>query len=171
MMKNVAFLLALLCFFFLLLDLSPSSAAHLQYDTEDLASEESLLKLFENWAVRHRKNYTKVHHHDRFHIFKDNLFYIHSHNNHKNSIINEHQERASHVHRLGLNRFADLTLDEFKTKHLGFHITKKNHQLGLRRHTYSSINSKESLPLAVDWREKGAVTPVKDQGQCGKSSL
>lgn len=60
------------------------------------------------------------------------------------------------------NKFADMTNDEFKSIYLGFrtggHASKKLNQ---RYENYSE------LPTTVDWRKHGAVTPVKDQGQCG----
>merc|ERR1719267_465380 len=68
-------------------------------------------------------------------------------------------------YKLGINQFADLTATEFAFQHTGFKKPQK--QWGempyLGRHTFNG----EALDDAVDWSKKGAVTPIKNQGQCG----
>jgi len=65
---------------------------------------------------------------------------------------------------LGATIFSDLTAEEFAALPIrGF---AAGSQLGLPKlgeHTYNG----EELAESVDWTTKGAVTKVKDQGQCG----
>jgi cathepsin L len=85
-------------------------------------------------------------------IFTHNMAYIAAHN-----------ANPSHSYKLAHNEFADLSHAEFA-------------QLFLQRPTdYSQIErrgdvhiaSVGDLPATVDWRQKGAVTGIKNQGQCG----
>ncbi|KAF2295049.1 hypothetical protein GH714_031246 [Hevea brasiliensis] len=58
------------------------------------------------------------------------------------------------------NQFADMGNDEFKSIYLGY-TTDGRKKPNLKYLNYTD------LPTAVDWRKKGAVTPIKDQGKCG----
>ena len=63
---------------------------------------------------------------------------------------------------MGLNQFSDLTHTEFKALYVG---GKKK---GVRAVATEVMPlSATAPPASVDWRTAGAVTPVKDQGQCG----
>ncbi|KAL9238319.1 hypothetical protein vseg_012754 [Gypsophila vaccaria] len=117
-----------------------------------------VMGIYESWLVHNRKNYNALGEKERrFEIFRDNLEFIELHNSNNN---NEGFE-------LGLNRFADLSNDEFRRMYFGTRpkTTKKNTN-NLISDRYRVVDGEE-LPVNVDWREKGAVAGVKDQGQCG----
>uniref|UniRef100_A0A0E0ML92 Uncharacterized protein n=1 Tax=Oryza punctata TaxID=4537 RepID=A0A0E0ML92_ORYPU len=91
----------------------------------------------------------------RFEVFKANVAFIESFN-----------AGGKNKYWLGVNQFADLTSEEFKatmTNNKGFSPNGVRVSTGFK---YDNVSA-DALPASVDWRNKGAVTPIKDQGQCG----
>lgn len=67
---------------------------------------------------------------------------------------------------LGINQFADLTEKEFKDYVSSGGYYADDH-VGKTQNCMSFEGSTSYVPAEIDWRTKNAVTPVKDQGQCG----
>ncbi|MQL78207.1 hypothetical protein Taro_010648 [Colocasia esculenta] len=128
--------------------------------------EQEMRHLFEEWMVKYDKSYNTLQERQRrLNIFKDNLRLIDEHNHPSNN----------HTFTLGLNHFADLTNEEFRSTYLMFQPVNVTHdELMLstptsdhRRQHVGRRRGRRSIPESIDWRDKGAVTAVKSQGQCG----
>lgn len=106
----------------------------------------------EKWMSEYGRVYADANEKEkRFQIFKNNVEFIESSN-----------RAGSNSYRVDVNGFADLTNDEFRASRNGFKPSNK-----LKGDT-SFTHANVTAPSNMDWRKKGAVTPIKDQGQCGK---
>ncbi|XP_024969380.1 low-temperature-induced cysteine proteinase-like [Cynara cardunculus var. scolymus] len=124
--------------------------------TTNWRTDDEVNAMYESWLLKHGKTYNALGEKDRrFQIFKDNLRFIDDHNS------------GDHTYKLGLNKFADLTNEEYRSTYTGIKtIDAKRKQPKVKSDRYA-LRSGEALPESVDWREKGAITGVKDQGSCG----
>nr|GMC60684.1 cysteine proteinase COT44-like [Ipomoea batatas] len=121
-------------------------------------SDEEVKGVHQQWLAEHGKAYNGLGEMDkRFEIFKDNL-----------KFIDEHNSMENRTYKVGLNKFADLTNDEYRSRFLGTRSDAKRRYVKSRNASQRyGFRASEMLPESVDWRKNGAVAPVKDQGSCG----
>jgi len=102
---------------------------------------------FTFWTQQNQKSY----HHDeflyRYRIFKANLNFVNNHN------------KANKTFTVAMNQFGDLTGAEFARTFLGTRYTHHG--------KFPAKTAPQALPVSWNWKTKGAVTGIKNQGQCG----
>jgi xylem cysteine proteinase len=131
--------------------------AMLYADVGNASEPQSLDQQFQSFQEQYHKVYASPEIAEyRKKIFAENLAMIRKRNA-------EH-----HSYQLGINEYADLTWEEFSATRLlkpGWQLQIANRIGNKKFQAPAGI----AIPLDVDWRTKGTVTPVKNQGECGSS--
>jgi C1A family cysteine protease len=80
-------------------------------------------------------------------------------------LINAHNSQANVTYTLGHNQFSHMNVEEWRSYvKLGL---SKPVETEAPLYTLEAASDLSSLATSIDWTTQGAVTPVKDQGQCG----
>ncbi|KAG6411477.1 hypothetical protein SASPL_129560 [Salvia splendens] len=111
----------------------------------------SMMERHERWMLEYGRTYEGEEEKAvRFAIFKKNV-----------EFIEEFNAGGTRPYKVGINAFADQTNEEFTAARNGLRVPE------VCEATPFSYGNATALPPTMDWRKEGAVTPVKDQGQCG----
>lgn len=99
-------------------------------------SDEDAMSLYESWLVKHGKAYKAIGEKERrFEIFKDNLRFIEGHNS------------EDRTYKLGLNRFADLTNEEYRSMFVGGRMDRKTRLMNRKAGNRYAFKEGDGLPL------------------------
>jgi len=105
---------------------------------------------FEDFKVKYGKTYLEAEENHRYSVFKQTLDFVSS------------WDAEAKGFSVGINKFADLTSEEFVALYNGLRITKQYTPPPQTPHVDTGVTGD-----IVNWVNKGAVTGIKNQGQCG----
>lgn len=130
-------------------------------------SEQEYAENFDYFIAKYRRNYPEnAEYNLRFEIFKENYKFIQNHNS----------KAEVNGFLLGINKFGDITNQEYRDIYLKLktNVTPLEHELEKDEFQNPFEISKTEqairdlkIPVSVDWITHGAVSAVKDQGECG----
>jgi len=116
-----------------------------------LPSEDQIKSQFADFVHKYNKVYTANEFQTRYSNFKASLARV------------EKAQATSKNAQFGISKFSDMSVDEFKNT-----ILMKNPIVQAPEKPEVPFTTiAPGAPASFDWRDKGAVTPVKDQEQCG----
>jgi C1A family cysteine protease len=116
---------------------------------------------FESFRRQYRKYYQNQAEEDyRCTVFAENYLQIEQHN--------LRHARGLETYTLGINKYSDLTNEEFMEKYTGLkpELEQKS-RIDMTHRQVRKYNPTTKAPASIDWVEKGFVTPIKSQGACG----
>ncbi|XP_073495663.1 cathepsin K-like isoform X2 [Phyllobates terribilis] len=122
-----------------------------------LYSDDALDSEWEQWKKTFQKQYNgKSDEVMRRLIWEKNYKYITNHN--------MEYSQGLHTYTLGMNQFGDMTSEEVARTMTGLKVPPRNRA---RNITAADDKVMDPLPDSIDYRKKGYVTPVRNQGSCG----
>jgi len=117
-------------------------------------TEQQYQFLFTRFVDQYNKQYEASEFFTRYNVFKQNLNFVLAHN-----------AKGDASYTVAINEFGDLTSKEFSAK-----MNKLQHVNRQFTRDFTAWNATPKPAVtadALDWRSRGAVTPIKNQGQCG----
>ncbi|AAF88126.1 Putative cysteine proteinase [Arabidopsis thaliana] len=152
-MDFVEFVCVVLTIFFMDLKISEATSRVALYKPS------SIVDYHQQWMIQFSRVYDDEFEKQlRLQVLTENLKFIESFNN-----------MGNQSYKLGVNEFTDWTKEEFLATYTGLRGVNVTSPFEVVNETKPAWNWTVSDVLGTnkDWRNEGAVTPVKSQGECG----